>query len=104
MLDSSHNPESPRNPGWSPRAIRSQAAESIGVQTESLQNTTSVSKSVLRNAGEAISRETQIGANILKIGGAGLIVYSATVSSDIRGAIAGALVISAGRIASKYFR
>ncbi len=94
MNDGSFNSESPREPGWRPRS-------------ENIQNVDVTSKSnlFLENTRRSTSsRIVQIEGRGLQILGAGIIAYSSIISPDLRATIAGALLISAGRIAQRYFR
>lgn len=94
MTDGSFNRESPRNPGWKPRAERVHE-----------QNPTSVSDNFLQSSRErSVSRIIQYEGRFMQVLGAGIIGYSSIISADLKTAIAGALVISAGRIAQRYFR
>ncbi len=94
MNDGSFNGESPRNPGWKPRVERVHA-----------QNPTSVSDHFLNSSRErSVSRVIQFEGRFLQVLGAGIIGYSSVISADLKTTIAGALVISAGRIAQRYFK
>ena len=95
MPESPRNPDSPRNPGWKPRAERFQGR----------QDATLVSGLFLQNSRERItSGENQLEGRFLQVLGTGLIGYGSIISGDLKTTIAGALVISAGRISQKYFK
>lgn len=95
MNNGSFNAESPRNPEWEPRAERIEARH----------DSTIVSDSFLQSSRErSISKAIQLEGRAMQVLGLGIVGYSSIFSSDLRSTIAGALVISAGRIAQRYFK
>ncbi len=95
LKDGSYNIDSPRNPDWKPR----------GENTIQKDAATSGSNLYLKTTRERItSRAIQIEGRAMQALGIGIIGYSSIISADLKSAIAGALVFSAGRIALKNFK